>query len=139
MAKTATQLKAVPAFPKTIGASIDKLKQIRDQVRALTKQANELKKDQYDLEANLMGLMDEQGLEKSSGKLATASLGEDEITSVEDWDSFYRFIKRHSAFYLLERRPAQAANKEAREHRKGHMPIPGTRVIPKRKINLRSL
>lgn len=139
MAKMATQLKAVPAFPKTIGATIDKLKQIRDEVRSLTKQANDLKKDQYDLEVHLMGLMDEQGLEKSSGKLATASLGESEITSVEDWDAFYRFIKRHNAFYLLERRPAQAANKEARENRRGQSPIPGTRVIPKRKINLRSL
>lgn len=137
MAKTA-KLESVFTLPETLGGTIDSLKTNRDKIKALNDKINSIKKDQAQLEEHLYALMDAQGVDKSSGQLATASLGEDELTTVNDWDKFYNFVRRNNAFYLMERRVAQAAHRELRAGRRGKAPVPGTETFKKRKINLRA-
>lgn len=120
----------------SIGALIDDLHHNRDKIRKLEKQVSELKEVRDDLELRLIEAMEAQGIQQSRGAHATATITESVKPSVEDWDTFYAFIKRNNAFYLLERRPASAAYRELMERRT--KPVPGVTSFIKRSISLRS-
>lgn len=121
----------------SIGGLIDKLFEIREQTRALNKQAEELKVQKDDYEARLLAALDAQGVTQSRGEVATATVSEAEVPQVEDWDKFYAFIARNKAFYMLERRPAAGPYREAMQLRKGRA-IPGVKSFTKRTISLRT-
>jgi len=120
----------------TIGTQIDVLFQTREEIRALNKQIDELKNRKAEIEGSLMDALDAQGIDKSSGAVATASISSTVVPQVEDWDKFYRFIQRNKAMYLLERRPAAAPYRELLEQRQGRV-VPGVVSFAKRTINLR--
>lgn len=125
-------------LPSTIGATIDALITIRSEINGLNKKVSGLKAGKKELEDHFLSLADEQDTESGSGKTGTASIGEDEMTSVEDWDLVYKYIRRNNAFYLLERRVAQAAMREIRAGRRGNKALGGTSTFMKRKVNLRA-
>lgn len=106
-------------MPKALPRRVDALYEMREarlaigrQIKAAEKQIAEMRDAEEELAKELAGELRKQGGTKLSGEVATFSPGSQDIFSVEDWDAFYEFIERESAFECLERRPARGALKE---------------------------
>jgi hypothetical protein len=80
--------------------------------------------------------MEEQGVSKSTGSLATASVYDSVKPSVQDWDAFWDYIWRHKHFHLLDRRPSVNGCREIFE-KEGT--IPGVVPFTKRSVRITSL
>lgn len=109
----------------TLGESIDALQKLKLRRRELQNQMDEIDKRISLAEDALMAAMEVQGLQRLSGTLATASISESVKPSVQNWDEFYRFIREHGYFHLLDRRPSVSGCRELFETRGA---IPG--VVP---------
>lgn len=120
----------------TIGAKIDNLHSLREQKRLLEEQVKAVSDQMYAEELELIAQMDSEGVNKSTGNLATVSIGESIKPSVDDWDAFHAFIHRNKYYHLLERRPSVTGCRELLEQ-KGR--IPGVVPFTQRKLNIRSV
>ena len=121
----------------TQGQLIDQLFELRERIRELDRQSQALKDEKQILEDTLLKDLDAQGVQSVSGRKATASISENIVPSIEDWDSFHAFIRRNNAFYLLQRRANAAPYRELMEQRHGKK-IPGVTSVTLRTLNLRA-
>lgn len=122
---------------ETLGASIDRLHDLREQKRKAEAAAKKLEGEIKPLENEVMERMDAEQVGSSAGKLASVSISENVVPTVKDWDAFYTYILRNKAFYLLERRPTAIAYREELDTRNGKL-IPGVESYTRRTLNLRS-
>lgn len=120
----------------SIGAIIDELHSTRDTIRVHEAAIKDLSKVKEDLEIQLMGAMDAEGVTKSTGRVGSVSITEVVKPQVEDWDELYEYIRKTKQFHLLERRPSVTGCRELFEMGKA---IPGVVPFTKRSVNLRSL
>lgn len=120
----------------TIGDKIDLLHALREQKRELEEQIKQVSKEMDGLEKQLIEQLDKEGVVKSTGRCATASISTSIKPSVEDWDAFYKYIHRHKYYHLLERRPSVTGCRELLET-KGK--IPGVVPFTQRKLKLLSI
>ena len=127
----------MPKTKKTIGELIDDLAEIRDQRRELKTQDDELRAQYVEIEATTIEEMKKQSLEKASGDLASASISENEVPSVKDWNKLTSWIKKNAAYHLFERRVSKAAWSELVTNRKGR-PLPGVESFEKVSLNIRA-
>lgn len=132
MARTATEA----PVNISLGAQVDALYKLREKIRKLNEQLKELEDEKRALEETITGEMDVMQIDKAAGKLGTVSISEQEIASIEDWDQFNTFVKRHNYFFLYQRRVSNAPYRELLAQRNGK-PIPGAKTIVKRSLNLR--
>ena len=120
----------------TVGAKIDALHALREDKRQL-EELLKAKAQEIDLMENeLIELMDQQNISKSTGTKATVSITTSTKPSVEDWDAFYAFIHKNKYYHLLERRPSVTGCRELFDT-KGK--IPGVVPFTQRKLNIRSV
>lgn len=119
-----------------IGTKIDQLQQLREAKRALEEQIKELTHKMDTLENELITQMDSEGVVKSTGNLATVSIATSIKPQVDDWDVFYKYIRRNNYFHLLERRPSVTGCRELFET-KGK--VPGVVPFTQRKLLIRSI
>jgi len=122
---------------ETVGGLIDELFLLREQRRKLAETDKDLRDQYSDLEARLIAAFDLQETTQARGRSATATLNEEELATIIDWDQVHNFIRSQNAFYLLQRRINSAAWREAAAER--GEPIPGTTVFKKRSIALRRI
>ncbi len=120
----------------TIGVKIDQLHTLREQKRQLEEQVKQLQGQMAELENELIEQMDKQGVSRSTGVNATVSISSSTRPSVDDWNAFYAYIRRHKYYHLLERRPSVSGCNELLET-KGK--IPGVVPFTQRKLNMRSV
>lgn len=120
----------------TVGSLIDAMHTVREARRAIAAQDKELSAQQQDLEAQLLALMDEEGVTKSTGKTATASISESVQFNVSDWDAFTAFMAKKKYFHLVQRRISAPSVREIFE-KSGE--VPGLEPFTKREIGLRNL
>ena len=120
----------------TLGQLVDYDYDLREQIRGLTEQVDELKAERKDVEARLIEMLDAQNLPFAGGSLARAAITETVVANVRDWDLFYGYVRRAKAFHLLERRVANAAYRELLATK---TKVPGTEPFTKRSIALRTL
>lgn len=120
---------------KTLGELIDELQHIRDEKRKASAEVERLSAAYAEVEAKVEEQLSSMGLDKASGSTATVSLSKVVAANVEDWDAFYKFIKRTGYFHLLQRRTSDPACRELFEQ-KGS--IPGVTPVSLTKLNLRS-
>jgi hypothetical protein len=118
-----------------IGKLIDDHYRTRERRLTAEKAIEELKKIEAELAEMIMNALDDAGLSKATGGLATAAVVEGLVASVEDWDEFYKYIQRNKAYHLLERRVANDAYREELDNRKG-INLPGVVPFIRRKISL---
>ena len=76
----------------SIGEQIDTLYEARQKRLALEKQVEALKREETQMRQSIMIKLDEIGLAKASGNLATSGITTKVVPEVEDWDEVYRFI-----------------------------------------------
>lgn len=120
----------------TLGESIDALQRLKQQRKELQSQMDDLDQRIGLTEEALLSAMEAQGLQRMSGTLATASISDSVKPSVQNWDEFYKFIRDHGFFHLLDRRPSVSGCRELFESRGA---IPGVVPFVKRVVRTTSL
>ncbi len=136
------KVEVVSKASKPLEKAINDVFHEREKIRKLNEEIKVLKNDKKDMEAFLMNMMQEQLGEdaKASSKLATASVSTDTVGNATNWDKIYAFMVRNKAFYLLERRIANAAYRELIElpKHKRHG-VPGIDSFDKTTVKLLTL
>lgn len=122
------------AAPTNLGGLIDQMYAVREHKRALEAQLKMVNADLTLLENKILSLLDDAGITMSKGRLASASVSEDEVWSLENDDEFFSYVDAHKAWHLLQRR---VSNPAIRELKAMGEEVPGLRAYTKRTISLR--
>jgi hypothetical protein len=85
---------------------------IRDARKELTKKDSELEEQQNLIQEKLLEICKETGAESLRTESGTVSKRISKQYWTHDWESFYKFIKEHDAFPLLQRRISTTAMTE---------------------------
>lgn len=131
---TVAKTKAAPAKKPSLGLQIDALFKLREKLREI----QAMEKEQLDLitaaETVLMETMEREGVEKSTGKFATVSIGSTVVGNVVDWDTFAAYVLKNKYLHLLQRRLSDPAIRELFETKGA---VPGVEPFTKKKLNMR--
>jgi len=119
-----------------LGQIIDELYNLRAKKAELNSSIKGINASMDELSTELIKKLDEEKTIKASGTKASASLKEDIVPSVTDWDEVYKYIVENDACYILEKRMSVAAFRELQNL---NTPIPGTEPFVKRSISLRKV
>ena len=122
--------------PISLGDMINQLYELREQKRAAKRELDRLNDEYRDLEQDIMAKLDEQGLDLGRGSVATVSISETVVPTVEDWDQVEQYILENEALYLYERRLTATAWRELMQSGET---VPGTKPFTKRALSLRKL
>lgn len=120
-----------------IGAEVDKLDKLEEDVRKKNKAAEEAKKALDEQKQRVMDILESTGQEGAKGKRKSVTVGEDDVAKIEDFDRLWQFAKRGNHPQLFQRRLSNPAVQELIKNRKGKE-IPGVEVVPIRKLYIRS-
>lgn len=120
----------------TINQKIDQMFKIREKIRALEGEIKILNGEKSEIEVQLMEQMDAEGVTRAAGGKASVTVSENVKPAVEDWDAFYKYIRKMKYFHLLERRPSVTGCRELFEKRGK---IPGVVPFVQRQITMRTL
>jgi hypothetical protein len=118
----------------TPGDLVAKLTEVRDARRAVAARDKELVEEWRAAEAALMAVLDAQGTNKVGTPAGTATLTEDDVPLVKDWDTFLNDCRENDRLYLLQRRVATKAWKELKDN---GFEVAGVETYKKRSISLR--
>lgn len=134
--KTATKTaKAAAPEVSTLGKDIDDLFQLREKKRKLESAIKDIEGQASLIEERLMENMEKNGVERTTGKLGTASITSSVVANVEDWDAFGAYIIKNKLLHLLQRRVSDPAYRELLDAGKK---VPGTQPFNKKRLNLRA-
>lgn len=120
----------------TIGQRIDSMQQLRKQKRALDAQVKIIEQKFAAEEAELIKQMEAEGVDKSTGKLASAGISTNIVATIVDWDALCAFVKKKGYFHLFQRRVSDPA---ARELFEKDGKVPGLEPFEKKKLTLTTL
>ena len=120
----------------TLGATIDKMWQLREDKRAAAKVVDGIELEIKELETTMFGLLDAQETTKSQGKKASVSITETVVGNVEDWEAFWPYIAKNKFFHLVQKRVSDPGLRELWALNKK---TPGVQPFTKRTLNVRSL
>ena len=120
----------------SLGVQIDSLFKLREELRAIQAKETAKKEEIGAAEVVLMETMKREGVDKSTGKLATASVSDIATPNVTDWDALWAYIFKTKQTHLLQRRVSADPIRELFE-KKGM--VPGVEIYTKRNLNLRKV
>lgn len=117
----------------TLGQAIDQLYEARAERLAKAKEVKDLQIKEAAAKVQVLSLLREAGLEKASGKLATASITTEDIPFVKNWDEVFGYMKEHDRFDLVQRRIGVVA---WRDLYRDSILVPGTEAAVDTDISL---
>ncbi len=128
-----------PKKALTTAQMIDRMYKLREEKRVLAAKLKPIEEEYDQLEKDLKAALIERGSEGDKTKLASASLSEEVVGNIKDWDSFTAYIKKSGHFHLLQRRISNPAFRElsALLVKKGG--VPGVEAFTKINLTLTSL
>lgn len=88
----------------TLGEAIDSLYQARAARLVKAKEVKDLQVIEAQAKIEVLKLLEASGLQKASGKLATAGITTDDVPYIKDWDKVYAYIKATDRFDLIQKR-----------------------------------
>ena len=106
-----------------LGLIIDALYALRQKRLELQREVDKLKGEEVSMRETILLMLDQAGLGKASGALATCGITTKIEPVVEDWDEVHNFIRTHNRFDLLQKRLSAPAWRDLREN--GEL-VPGT-------------
>lgn len=128
------------ASKPSVGGLIDSIWELREEKRDIEKKAEAVSAKISELEEQLMATLEEQGLDKATGKTATASISTSVVANVVDWEKLYKYVKKTGYFHLFQRRVSDTACRELFEnHTKKQLEATGLEPFVKKRINVRTL
>lgn len=119
-----------------LNEQIDAIYMLRERKKGLEAQLKEVKAEIEEASAELLTQLDDVGTTIGRGSLATASVTETIVPTIEDWGAVEEWVIENNGVYLLHRRVSAGPWKElmdAGEH------VPGITTFTKRAISLRKL
>lgn len=122
------------AAAATLDELIDDLTRIRAERKRIAKLDEDLVEEWRAAEGALIARLDAQKVNRVSTDSATATITEDDVPMVIDWDVVWDYIIANHASHLMQRRIATAAWRELKD---AGIPTPGIDVYKKREISLR--
>lgn len=96
----------------SLGELIDRLYQKRAERLVLSKQADDMKKDEDAIRTTIISMLDSQDLTGSKGNIAQASIKTSIIPAIDDFDDFFKYVVKHKAPDLLWRKVNAVAVRE---------------------------
>lgn len=99
-------------FPKTMGACADRLYELRQKRLEEQKKVDLIEAEEKALKEHIIQNLPKSEASGVAGKLARVTVVTKEIPQVEDWDAFYKYVKKTGNFDLMQRRLTDAAVKE---------------------------
>lgn len=120
-----------------LGTLIDSLNEIRESRRDLAARDKELETTYKEIEEQIKVRLEAEGMDKATGKKATASIGHVTVATIKDWDALCKYVKKTGYFHLFQRRISDPAFREILELKGGE--VPGLEAFDKKNLNLRSL
>jgi hypothetical protein len=111
-------------FPKTMGACADRLYQLRQKRLEMQKEVDKVAAEESALKEHIINTLPKSEASGVAGKLARVTVVTKEVPQVEDWDAFYKYVKKTGQFDLMQRRISDGAIKERWEAGKE---IPGVK------------
>lgn len=135
---TRPKARAAKAAPpkQTTGAIIDRLWGLRDQKRDLEAEVKKIEAEVEALTLTFSERLDAEGLDKATGKKASASFSSSVTAQVEDWSTFLAYVYKNKFGHLLQRRVSDLAYREILDSGKK---VPGVQPFIKKRLNLSSL
>ena len=118
----------------TPAQKIDRLYELREQKRQIDAELKDIVDEMEQLQSDVLTWLAEQGLDKASAGLATATISRQTFANVKDWSAFHAWVGENAAFHMLERRVAQGA---FREMNAAGEEIPGVEPYEKISLSLR--
>lgn len=97
---------------KDLAASIDAYQFKRQERLALEKDVQDLKDEEIALRDGIVEALKKNSLTSAGGTTHTFVITKKREPSVTDWDALYKYIKKKSAFDLLQRRLSSLAMRE---------------------------
>lgn len=122
--------------PRGLGDMIEELAELRDKKRQLNQDLKDLDEDYRAVEQEIMDKLDQEGAAFAGGTRHRATISEQVVPNVDDWDSFEEYVRDNDAQYLYEKR---VAVKPWRELQESGEPVPGTSPFTRRTLSLRKL
>lgn len=119
-----------------LGETADFLKELKDLKGNLNNEISKINKIISNVETKLKIKLDELGTDIVRGKTVTVSISKSEVPKVEDWESFYEYIMKNNAPYLLQRRPSAGP---IREIWSSGQEVSGVEIVPTTTLNTKSL
>jgi hypothetical protein len=99
-------------FPKALGACADKLYELRAKRLAEQKKVDEIAAEETALKNHIIENLPKSEASGVAGKLARVTVVTKQIPQVQDWDAFYKYVKKTGSFDLMQKRLTDAAIKE---------------------------
>lgn len=113
--------------PKTLGACADRLYTLRRDRLKLTHEAEEYKAEESQLKDHVIATLPKSEASGVAGKLALVKIETKQVPQVEDWDAFYKHVRKTGEFDLMGR----MLSKEAVEARLADgKKVPGVKMFP---------
>lgn len=122
--------------PQNLGSIIDTYRALYDQRAALNAESKELTRQMEALAPEILGQLDELGIDSAKGKVAKIWVEEKIRPAIKDWDAFYGYIRDNDAWFLLARMPTAKAYAELIE---AGETVPGTEPVHLREIVCRAV
>lgn len=115
--------------------TIKELFELRKEIKTIKERdIKPLEERQKELESQVFGFLDEQGLTSTALKgIGTVGINESVVPNVKDWDQVYAYIKDNDAFFLLNRAMNAAAFRET--IKMGD--VPGVEPFTKKTLSVR--
>lgn len=120
-------------YPKSVGACVDLLYQRRAERLAVQARVEELKADEADLERHIFNTFGKQELRGAKGTVASASIKEENVPTMEDWEAFRAWVVKTKSWDLLQKRLSSTA---VRERWNAGKEVPGVGVFHKMSLSL---
>lgn len=120
----------------SIGTRIDGLNTLREQKRVLETQVKMIEEKYKAEEEELILQMEAEGVDKSTGKTASAGISTNIVANIVDWDALTKYIKKTGYFHLLQHRVSDPAARELFETKGA---VPGLEPFTKKRLTLTKL
>lgn len=119
-----------------LGTQIDTLYELRERRIALQREADDLKRQETDLEFEIMSEVMSLGIAAAKGRKANFSITHEVVPNVTDWSKLHEHIIIEKDFTLLQKRIGITA---WRDYYETGILIPGTDAVTLNKVNLRKV
>lgn len=97
----------------SIGELITRYAEVKRQRAELTKQDNELKNEQYELETCMLLELDKSGTDSATIRgVGTVYKQKETVPSITDWESFNNSVREQDLLFLFQRRLNASAYRE---------------------------
>ena len=120
-------------FPKTLGGCVDMVYKMREGRLQAQKKVDEMKAQEGAVHDYIINSFKKDEIEGAKGKVASASINQSVVAQVDDWEKFYEYIAKESAFDLLQRRVNDGAYRARLEDK---LTVPGVQPFTVTKLSV---